>query len=210
MNRVTFLRILRDGLAGLPAQEIDDILADYTAYFDEAHASGRSEGEVTTALGDPRRLARELRAETELRRWENHSSLGNSGAALLALGGLAAVDILFLLPLLFAVTISVLVIGLVIFVLGIVGIGALLSLFKVGKFASVAAMVLRAGVGIGLITASVGCGALLLLALNGAVKMLGHYARLHYRLLKPKQEPAWGQPIGVRSEVQHESDVQHE
>src|SRR4030081_3175089 len=102
MNRVAFLTILNDGLAGLPAQEIDDILADYAAYFDEAHASGRGEGEVAAALGDPRRLARELRAETGLRRWENHRSLGNSGAALLALGGLAAVDILLLLPLLFA------------------------------------------------------------------------------------------------------------
>ena len=34
MNRITFLCILDDGLAGLPAREIDDILADYTAYFD--------------------------------------------------------------------------------------------------------------------------------------------------------------------------------
>ena len=190
MNRAAFLTILRDGLAGLPAPEIDDILADYTAYFDEAHASGRSEEAVAAALGDPRRLARELRAETGLRRWENHRSLGNSATALLALGGLAAVDILLLLPLLFAVTISLLVIGLVIFVLGTVGIGALLSLFKIGQFASVAAMVLRAGVGIGLIAASMGCGALLLLALNGGVKMLGRYARLHYRLLKPEPKPA--------------------
>jgi uncharacterized membrane protein len=190
MNRVTFLCILDDGLAGLPANEIDDILADYTAYFDEAHASGRSEEEVAAALGDPRRLARELRAETGLRRWENHRSLGNSGAALLALGGLAAVDILFLLPLLFGVMLTMLVIGLVIFVLGIVGVGLLLSLVKIGHFASIAAMMLRAVAGIGLITASMGCGALLLLALNGAVKILGGYARLHYRLLKPEQESA--------------------
>jgi uncharacterized membrane protein len=190
MNRVAFLRILRDGLAGLPALEIDDILADYAAYFDEAHASGRSEEEVAAALGDPRRLARELRAETRLRRWENHRSLSNSATALLALGGLAAVDILFLMPLLFAVTISVLAIGLVIFVLGIVGIGALASLFKIGDFASIGEMVLRAAVGIGLITASVACEALLLLALHRAVKMLGRYARLHYRLLKPEQGSA--------------------
>jgi len=187
MSRVAFLRILRDGLAGLPAPEIDEILTDYTAYFDEAHASGRSEQEVATALGDPRRLARELRAESGLRRWENHRSLGNSAAALLALGGLAAVDVLLLLPLLFAVTLAVLVIGLVIFVLGIVGIGLLLSLIKIGQFASIAAIMLRALAGIGLIAASVGFGALLLLALNGAVKMLGGYARLHYRLLKPGQ-----------------------
>jgi uncharacterized membrane protein len=190
MNRVAFLRILRDGLAGLPAREVDDIVADYTAYFDEAHASGRSEEDVATALGDPRRLARELRAETGLRRWENHRSLSNSATALLALGGLAAVDILFLLPLLFAAMLALLVIGLVMFVLGIVGIGALLSLLKIGQFASIAAIVLRAAVGIGLVAASVGLGGLLVLGFNGAVKMLGRYARLHYRLLKPEQESA--------------------
>jgi uncharacterized membrane protein len=188
MNRVAFLRILRDGLAGLPAREIDDIVADYTAYFDEAHASGRSEEDVATALGDPRRLARELRAETGLRRWENHRSLSNSATALLALGGLAAVDVLLLLPLLFAAALALLVIGLVMFVLGIVGIGALLSLFKIGQFASIAAIVLRAAVGIGLIAASVGLGGLLVLGFNGAVKVLGRYARLHYRLLKPQQD----------------------
>jgi uncharacterized membrane protein len=187
MNRVGFLRILHDGLAGLPEHEIDDILADYIAYFDEADASGRSEEEVAAALGDPRRLARELRAESGLRRWENHRSLGNSGAALLALGGLAAVDLLLLLPLLFAVMLAILVMGLVIFVLGIVGVGLLLSLFKIWHFGSIAAIVLRALAGIGLITGSLGCVALLLLALNGAVKMLGGYARLHYRLLKPEQ-----------------------
>ena len=188
MNRVAFLTILNDGLVGLPAQEIDDILADYISYFDEAHASGRSEEEVASALGDPRRLARELRAETGLRRWENRRSLGNSATALLALGGLAAVDLLFLLPVLFAVTLIMLAIGLIVVVFGIVGIGLLLSLFKLGHFASVAAIVLRAVAGIGLITGSVGGGALLLLALNGAVKMLGNYARLHYRLLKPEQD----------------------
>ena len=34
MNRDAFLHILSDGLDGLPAHEIDDILADYVAYFD--------------------------------------------------------------------------------------------------------------------------------------------------------------------------------
>ena len=190
MNRFAFLRILREGLAGLPAQEIDDILADYTAYFDEAHASGRSEEDVAAALGDPRRLARELRAESGLRRWENHRSLGNSATVLLAIGGLAAVDIFFLLPILFAVTLAMLIICLVIFVLGIIGFGLLLSLFKIASFASITAMVLRAMAGIGLIAGSMGCGVLLLFALNGAVKMLGNYARLHYRLLRPEQHTA--------------------
>ena len=190
MNRDAFLHILSDGLDGLPAHEIDDILADYVAYFDEAHASGRSEEEVAAALGDPGRLARELRAESGLRRWENHRSLGNSATVLLAIGGLAAVDILFLLPLLFGVMLAMFVMGLVIFVLGIVGIGLLLSLLKIGHFTSVAAFVLRAAAGVGLIAGSLGCVALLAFALNGAVKMLGNYARLHYRLLKPEQQHA--------------------
>jgi uncharacterized membrane protein len=190
MNRIAFLCILNDGLDGLPASEIDDILADYDAYFDEAQASGRSEEQVAAALGDPRRLARELRTEAGLRRWENHRSLGNSASVLLALGGLAAVDILFLLPLMFVAMLVMFVMGLVIFVLGIIGIGLLLSLFKIGHFASIAAMVLRALAGVGLIGASMGCVALLLFALNGAVKMLGNYARLHYRLLKPEPKPA--------------------
>jgi uncharacterized membrane protein len=188
MNRVTFLTILDDGLAGLPKREIDDILADYMSYFDEAEATGRSEAEVAAALGDPRRLARELRAETGLRHWENHRSLRNSAAVLLALGGLATVDILLLLPLLFAATLAMLVMGLIVVVLGIIGIGLLLSLVKLGHFASIAAMLLRAVAGIGLMSASAGIGVLLLLALNGAVKMLGTYARLHYRLLKPEQD----------------------
>ena len=190
MNRDAFLCILSDGLEGLSAREVDDILADYVAYFDEAHASGRSEEEVAAALGDPRRLARELRAESGLRRWENHRSLGNSATVLLAIGGLAAVDILFLLPLLFGVMLAMFVMSLVIFVLGIVGIGLLLSLFKIGHFTSIAAMVLRGTAGIGLIAGSMGLVALLAFALNGAVKMLGNYARLHYRLLKPEQQHA--------------------
>jgi uncharacterized membrane protein len=190
MNRAAFLRILRDGLAGLLAQEIDEILSDYNSYFDEGRAAARSEEEVAAALGDPQRLARELRAEAGLRRWENHRSLGNSAKALLALGGLAAADILLLLPVMFAVLLTVLVIGLVIFVLGIVGIAALVSLFKIEQFASIGAIVLRAAAGIGLIAASAGFGVLLLFALNSAMKMLGRYARLHYRLLKPQHDHA--------------------
>jgi hypothetical protein len=78
----------------------------------------------------------------------------------------------------------------VVFVLGIVGLGLLLSLLKIWQFASIGAIVLRALAGIGLIAAGAGCGALLLLALYGAVKMLGQYTRLHYRLLKPEQRAA--------------------
>ena len=46
---------------------------------------------------------------------------------------------------------------------------------------------LRALGGIALLTTGAGFGALLMLGLNAAVRWLGDYARLHYRLLKPEQ-----------------------
>lgn len=190
MRRSDFLRILRDGLAGLPAEEIDDILADYTAHFEEARASGRAEDEVASALGDPRRLARELRAETGLRRWENHHSLRNSTTVLLALGGLAVVDIILMLPLLLAVLLILLVIAFVMLVLAIVGIGLLVSIYKHAGDGRIVELVLRGLAGIALVTTSTGFGALLLLGLNAAVRWLGDYARLHYRLLKPERGKA--------------------
>jgi len=185
MNRAAFLRILRDGLAGLPAEDIDDMLADYNAHFEEARASGRAEDEVASALGDPRRLARELRTEAGLRRWENHHSLRNSSAALLALGGLAVVDVILMLPLLLGVMLILLVIAFVMLVLGIVGIGLLVSVYKHSGDGHLVALILRALGGIALLTTGVGFGALLMLGLNAAVRWLGDYARLHYRLLKP-------------------------
>ena len=39
------------------------VMADYAAHFAEGMAAGRSEAEIAAALGDPLRLARELRAE---------------------------------------------------------------------------------------------------------------------------------------------------
>ena len=63
MTRDAFLRTLRLGLAGLPPQEIEEIVGDYAAHFAESNASGRSDEEVAAALGDPARTARELRAD---------------------------------------------------------------------------------------------------------------------------------------------------
>ena len=187
MNRADFLSILGDGLAGLPAAEIDDILADYAAHFEEARASGRAEHEVASALGDPRRLARELRAETGLRRWENHRSFRNSTAALFALSGLAVVDIVLLLPLLLVALLILLMIAFVMCVLEIVGIGLLVSVYKHAGDGRIVELILRGLAGITLVTTGAGFGALLALGLNAAVRWLGGYARLHYRLLKPDQ-----------------------
>ncbi|MCW5761021.1 MAG: DUF1700 domain-containing protein, partial [Phenylobacterium sp.] len=71
MTRQAFMARLREGLRGLPSQAIADIVADYEAHFTDGEAAGRTEAEVAAALGDPDRLAREIRAESSLNRWRD-------------------------------------------------------------------------------------------------------------------------------------------
>ena len=69
MTRHEFLSALRAGLSGLPTQSIDDIVADYEAHFTEGLAAGRTEAQVAGALGDPRKLARELNGAAKSGGW---------------------------------------------------------------------------------------------------------------------------------------------
>ena len=102
MTRNEFMTRLRRGLEGLAPDYIQDVMSDYESHFTDGLAQGRTEHEISHALGDPGRLARELKAEAGFRRWENDRTPGNMAGAVLALVGLAAVDVMFLLPFLFA------------------------------------------------------------------------------------------------------------
>jgi uncharacterized membrane protein len=186
MNRAEFLARLRQGLTGLSRTESEEILADYGAHFEEALAAGRTEEEVAAALGDPARLARELRAEAGLRHWETQRTPGALLAAIVSLGGLLALDVLLLLPFLCVFAILTFAAGITLFAIGVAGLGVLLSgLFHWMSPAGVAAAASRVLAGIGLLGGSIGFTALGWLVLEGIVRLLGNYARLHYRVLKP-------------------------
>src|ERR1700712_5610017 len=103
MTRQAFLPRLREGLRGLPPSAQADIVADYETHFTEGAAAGRSEADVAAALGDPGRVARELRAEIGLKRWEEERSPSAGAGAVFAVLGLGAIDILILLPILMGV-----------------------------------------------------------------------------------------------------------
>ena len=81
MTKVEFLDTLRRRLSGLPPSEIDELVSDYAAHFADGVAAGRSEAEIAAALGDPMRLARELRAEAGFRRWESARTPANFARA---------------------------------------------------------------------------------------------------------------------------------
>jgi hypothetical protein len=77
--------------------------------------------------------------------------------------------------------------GILIFVLGIlgtVGAGLVLAIFYSGGFGGLAVAI----VGLVILSAVVGTGAIILLVLAGAMHLLGRYVRLHYRLLNKPQD----------------------
>lgn len=179
MNRAHFMAQLRDGLAGLHHTDIGDIVSDYERHFADGAADGRSEDEISAALGDPARLARELRAEVGFRRWEENRSAGNFMGVVLALLGLATIDFIILLP--FLCFLAALFFGLAVGCLGMVVGGAFLlfNLLWGGVMGNFAMQLL---IGLGLISGAIGGGALLLLLMDIIAKLLIRYARLHFRL----------------------------
>ena len=182
MTQDEFLTILHQRLRDLPPGEIDELLGDYAMHFAEGMAAGRSETEIAAALGDPLRLARELRAEAGLRRWETARTPANFFGAMAGFLALIAVDFVFLLPLLAALALFTFVAGLVMLGLCIAGFALTLRLFHLDHGLSLGYLT-RILSGVGLLGLGVGGGALLLLVLEYAVRLLGRFARLHYTLL---------------------------
>lgn len=187
MTSDAFLRRLRRGLHGLPKDEIEEIVGDYAAHFSESGADGRSKAEVAAALGDPDRIAREIRAERGLQRFEQHWSLTNLFAALMALCGLAIVDLFFLLPLLLVVVITAFALAIVLLALGAAGLKIMVTALFLPSGMALMDVLASLFIGAGLVSCLIGGGALLLIGMGAGVRIFGHYARLHFRVLQQER-----------------------
>jgi uncharacterized membrane protein len=185
MTRAEFMTRLRRGLAGLPVTTIADIVADHEAHFADAQAAGRSEAEVAAALGDPDRLARELRAEAGLKQWEERKNPSNAMAAVIALLGLGALDLMFLLPLLMGVLGALF--GILVAVVTVFVVGGFV--FAMGPLTAPPGGAITAFLaGLGLMAAATFLGSLLTVVTVGVVNAVVWYGRLHFRLLKPAMD----------------------
>ncbi len=187
MTRIEFLDRLRKGLNGLPIPTLKEIMGDYETHFADAAAAGRSEEEVAAALGDPDRLARELRAEVSVKSWDASKTPSSAITAIIAILGLGALDILVLLPILGGLAGTL--IG--IFTAAIGGFIAGGVVFAAGPFMGLpggAAAALLGGFGI-----MAGCAALAAVTLALTVWLVNGliwFARLHYRVVQPAFEAA--------------------
>ncbi|AUH49766.1 hypothetical protein CXB49_02405 [Chromobacterium sp. ATCC 53434] len=123
MTRKDFLRQLEQGLSGLKPEMVREILADYDEYFNDAQADGRDEAEVVAALGSPQKLARELKAQSHYRQWQEHRSFANLSRVVASIAGLGVLNFFLAIPFLayllllttgYIVSVSFLIAGLVV------------------------------------------------------------------------------------------------
>jgi uncharacterized membrane protein len=176
---------LRAALKGLPSPAVADIVADYEAHFTEAAAAGRSEADVAAKLGDPVRVARELRAEAGLRRWEEQRSAGSALGAIVAVLGLATFDLFILLPALLtagSAVIGFIIGGAVVCLVGaIMLLVALVDLLPGFSGSWIQGILLALGVTSGGASTVAFC----VLFVIGAVNLLVRLGRLHMRAVAP-------------------------
>lgn len=182
MTKDAFLSALRAHLTGVSPATADDIVADYASHFDEGMAAGRDEEDIAQALGDPARLARELRAQAGLRRWEEERSPSAAAGAVLAILSLGAIDLLILLPVLMVVCSLIFAFGCVAAALTVAGI----IMLMVSPFALFGGGFVQALLGgFGFMCAGVSLGCLMALCSMGLINLLIRYGRFHMRLIKP-------------------------
>jgi uncharacterized membrane protein len=176
---------LRAGLKGLPPSALNDIMGDCNAHFAEAAAHGRTEAEVAAKLGDPSRLARELRAEAGLKRWEEEHSAAAALGAIVAVLGLATFDLLVLLPVLVAV--GTIVLAFLTAAAGVCFAGSLLLIMALfGAIPGFGGSWLQGVLlGLGITAGSASAVAFCLLFVIGTVNLLVRYGRLHIRAAAP-------------------------
>ncbi|KPH57469.1 DUF1700 domain-containing protein [Novosphingobium aerophilum] len=186
MKRNEFIKRLKAGLKGMPQDDIAEIVADYEAHFEAGVAEGRSEEEVAEALGNPARLARELRFEAGFRNWESGRSPSSAWGAILAFMGLATIDILILLPIVLpvlGVMFGLFVAAIAIFIAGgFILIAGPFSGFPGGILVAILA-------GLGTMSAAVAMAALLTLVSIWIINALMWFGRLHYRVIEPAIHP---------------------
>ena len=122
MNKEEYLKKLARLVKKIPKEDREDILSDYEEHFSIGMENGRSEKEISKALGDPETVAKQIKAEYMIRKAENKPSAGTVIEAVLAVAGLGLFNlVLVAIPALgvAAIILALVVAGLAVILIGI-------------------------------------------------------------------------------------------
>lgn len=106
MNKKQFLEKLEKKLKGLAKEEIADILMDFNEYFDIGAERGRTTEELIASLGNPANLAKQIKAESYIKKAEEAANAANIARAVFTTIGLSFFNLVFILPV-FIIIISI-------------------------------------------------------------------------------------------------------
>lgn len=133
MTKEKWLEKLKKGLTGLTKEEIEDIMADYKEYFYDALEKGRTEEEVTNSLGEPLKLAKQLKADSRIKTAQANMNPKNVLKAIFAIVTLSLFNLIIMLGPITAII--GLIFGGAVAGLGILG-GGIISFFGILLFGS--------------------------------------------------------------------------
>ncbi|AJS57352.1 DUF1700 domain-containing protein [Paenibacillus sp. IHBB 10380] len=97
MSKEMYLTELFQYLKPLPPDEREEIMADYGEHFEQAELKGRSEKEIISRLGNPRLVAREVLAQTEIQKAGRSPSLPTVTKAVMATVSLGLFNLIIVL-----------------------------------------------------------------------------------------------------------------
>ncbi|MCU9613428.1 DUF1700 domain-containing protein [Caldibacillus lycopersici] len=97
MTKDKFLNQLNSLLKNIPKDEREDILQDYVEHFTFGLAEGKTEDEISAALGSPTQIAKELLANYHLEKVTTSVTAGNIFRAVWAVFGLSFFNLVIVL-----------------------------------------------------------------------------------------------------------------
>lgn len=115
MNKKEYLDQLSKLLRTLPKEDREDIISDYQEHFAIGLEKGRTEEEISRALGNPKNVAKQIKADNLVKKAQDKPSIGSIIGAILATMGLGLFNLIF-------VAIPVLVVAVIILILFVAGI----------------------------------------------------------------------------------------
>ncbi len=96
MNKDEYLERLTELVKDMPKEEREDILLDYEEHFMIGLEKGRTEEEISRALGDPETVAKQIKVEQKIKKAEDKPSVGSMYEAALAAAGLGFFNLVFI------------------------------------------------------------------------------------------------------------------
>ena len=130
MNKKEYIQKLKQYLKNLPEEERKDALYDYEEHFRIGVKKGRKESELSKSLGNPKEIAKQIKADYLLKKAESKKSVKNIIKAVLATVGLGFLNLIFILgpflglvgilAALYATSIAIVVAGLATLIISII------------------------------------------------------------------------------------------